>query len=109
VSTTHLGEEDDPLRVELLYFDGCPNWKKADARLRSLAAARDFELERRRVMSPEEAERAGFRGSPTILVDGRDPFARVDEASGFACRIYDTPDGPAGSPTEEQLRAVLDG
>jgi hypothetical protein len=109
VSATHLGEEDDPLRVELLYFDGCPNWKKADARLRSLAAARDFELERRRVMSPEEAERAGFRGSPTILVDGRDPFARVDEASGFACRIYDTPDGPAGSPTEEQLRAVLDG
>jgi hypothetical protein len=109
VSTTHLGEEDDPMRVELLYFDGCPNWRNADARLRSFSSARGFEVERRRVRSPQEAERAGFRGSPTILVDGRDPFASEGQPSGFACRIYDTPDGPAGAPTEDQLRAVLDG
>ena len=27
------------------------------------------------ISTPEQAERAGFRGSPTILVNGRDPFA----------------------------------
>jgi hypothetical protein len=59
------------------------------------------------VDSPETAEAIGFRGSPSILVDGIDPFARGDEPVGLSCRIYQTPAGPAGSPTLEQLRAVL--
>jgi hypothetical protein len=97
------------VRVELLYFDDCPNWRIADGRLRSVASKRGLEVKRRRVATPEEAERAGFRGSPTILIDGQDPFAIEGEASGLACRIYQTPDGPGGSPTEDQLGAVLDG
>ena len=66
-------------------------------------------MERRLVETPEEAEASRFRGSPTILVDGEDPFASGDMAFGLACRLYRTPDGPAGSPTTEQLEAVLDG
>jgi hypothetical protein len=97
------------MRVELLYFDDCPNWETADRRLRSVASTRGFEVEHHRVTTPEEAERGGFRGSPTILIDGRDPFGDEGEPFGLACRIYDTPDGPAGSPTEDQLRSVLDG
>jgi hypothetical protein len=97
------------VRVELLYFDDCPNWKTADGRLRALGSERGFEVEHRRVITAEEAERAGFRGSPTILIDGRDPFARDGEPSALACRMYQTPEGPAGSPTEDQLRSVLDG
>jgi hypothetical protein len=96
------------VRVELLYFDDCPNWKTADGRLRALGSERGFEVERRQVTTPEEAERAGFRGSPTILIDGRDPFATAGDPLGLACRMYQTPEGPTGSPTEGQLRAVLD-
>lgn len=55
----------------------------------------------------EAAQRVGFRGSPTILVDGRDPFASGDEPVGLSCRVYATPDGPAGAPTTDQLREVL--
>ncbi len=93
--------------VELLYFDDCPNWQEADTLLRRLASEVDLELQCRIVDTSEEAEALGFRGSPSILVDGKDLFARGDEPVGLSCRIYQTPEGPAGSPTLEQLRDAL--
>jgi len=94
--------------IELLYFDDCPHWKTLHARVRQVAAARDLLVEHRLVTTPEEADAAGFRGSPTILVDGHDPFASGDEPFGLSCRVYRTPDGPAGAPTVAQLEAALD-
>lgn len=93
--------------VTLLYFDGCPSWETTDQQLRSLADELGFDLAYRKVESPEAAEEMSFRGSPTVLIDGHDPFARGGEPVGLACRIYQTPDGPVGSPTVEQLREVL--
>lgn len=95
--------------VTLLYFDGCPSWRTTDRRLRELADELGFDLDYRKVETPEAAQQLSFRGSPTVLVDGRDPFAQGDEPVGLSCRIYQTPDGPAASPTLEQLREVLDG
>lgn len=95
------------MKLELLYFDDCPNWKVAAERLNAIASSRGLLVERRLVATAEEAEAARFRGSPTILVDGRDPFASGDEPFGLACRVYQTPAGPAGAPTVEQLEAVL--
>ena len=96
--------------VTLLYFDGCPNWLEADAHLRSLAAELpDVTVTRHLVETPEEAERTRFRGSPSILVDGVDAFADPDAPVGLSCRMYQTPDGLAGSPTRDQLREVLSG
>ena len=97
------------VEVTLLYFDGCPSWRTTDQRLRVLAEELGFELTHRRVDTPEDAQALSFRGSPTVLVDGRDPFARGDEPVGLSCRIYQTPDGPAGSPTLAQLRDALGG
>ena len=96
------------MKIELLYFDDCPNWEVAAERLDDVAGGRGLTVERRLVTTPEEAEAARFRGSPTILVNGEDPFASGDEPFGLACRVYQTPDGPAGSPTTEQLEAILD-
>jgi hypothetical protein len=91
----------------LLYFDDCPNWQTADARLTQLADELDLTVTRRQVTTPEQAWEVGFRGSPTILFDGRDVFAEGHEPVGLSCRVYQTPDGPAGAPTLDQLRAVL--
>lgn len=93
--------------VTLLYFDGCPSWRTADERLQALANELGFVVAYQKVETPEMAERWSFRGSPTILVDGRDAFARGDEPIGLSCRIYQTPQGPAGSPTTDQLRDIL--
>lgn len=59
------------------------------------------------VETAEDAERLQFIGSPTVLINGRDPFAGAGKALGLTCRVYETPDGLAGSPTLEQLRESL--
>ena len=97
------------MKVQLLYFDECPNWQVADARLREAVAAvgRATEVERVLVTTTEEAEAWGFHGSPSVLVDGQDPFAEPGAPVGLSCRLYRTPAGVGGSPTVEQLVEVL--
>lgn len=95
-------------RLALLYFPDCPNWSLAEERLREVAARFGLPIEHRLVTTQDEAERVSFRGSPTILIDGVDPFAEGDEQVGLSCRLYRTPDGYAGSPTLEQIAAALD-
>ena len=95
------------MTVTLLYFDGCPNWRLVDESLTRLADELGFDVDRRKVETPEDAERLEFRGSPTVLVDGRDPFATGDEPVGLSCRVYQTPEGVAGAPNADQLREVL--
>lgn len=96
--------------VTLQYSDDCPNWKVAEAHLEQLAREHPaIRLNRHRIDTLEEAERVGFRGSPSVLVDGTDVFALDDAPGGLSCRIYQTPDGMAGSPTLAQLRERLAG
>ncbi len=94
-------------RLQLLYFPECPHWRVADERLREVASRFGLTIEYRLVTTSEEADRVSFRGSPTILIDGVDPFAVGDESIGLSCRIYRTSDGFAGSPTAGQIAAVL--
>ena len=94
--------------VTLLFFEDCPNWKVADGRLATVARELpDVTVTRQLVDTPAAAERVGFRGSPSILVDGVDIFADSDAPVGLSCRVYQTPEGPAGAPTLEQLRAAM--
>lgn len=94
--------------VSLLYFENCPNWRVAEQRLAVIAAERpEVVVSRHRVETVEDAERLGFHGSPSIVVDGVDVFAEPGAGVGLSCRVYRTPDGLAGAPTMEQLRAAL--
>lgn len=94
--------------VTLLYFDDCPNWRLASTLVDRLAAEHeDVVVHRRVVDSEEEAQRVGFIGSPTILIDGVDPWAPDGASFGLSCRIFVTPEGPTGSPTWEQLEAAV--
>lgn len=95
------------MHVTLQYFEGCPNWRIVDDRLRTLADELDLEITRQHIDTPEAAERHGFRGSPTILLDGADAFPPAEGPVGLTCRIYRTPAGPAGAPSLLQLREAL--
>lgn len=67
--------------VELQYFDACPNWTIAEERLREalrLTGNEDEPIVPHRVETAGDAEAASFRGSPTFLIDGTDPFATGD-------------------------------
>ena len=58
----------------------------------------------------EQAERWGMHGSPTVRVDGRDPFAAPGTPASVSCRLYREEDGRAqGAPSVARLRQALDG
>jgi glutaredoxin len=98
------------MKLTLLYFDGCPSWQTAEARLHEALAAvglEDQEVELELVSSQEDAERLGFRGSPTILIDGADPFANESVPLGLSCRLYQTEKGLEGAPSAAQLGELL--
>ncbi len=99
------------MQVSLVYVDDCPNWQIADARLTEallLVGRPDLDVERLLIATDEEAQAAHFRGSPTILIDGEDPFeGGAVPLFGLTCRVYRTEAGLSGSPTVDELVAAL--
>jgi len=98
------------MKITIQYFDGCPHWKLADERVRHVIgdfASDDVTLEYQFIDSPETADQLGFHGSPTILIDGLDPFITGVEQVGMSCRVFRTEDGIQGAPTEAELRKLL--
>ena len=96
--------------VTFLYFRDCPNWLETRARLDEAltrVGLPDSVVVLQAVETAEEAHQVGFRGSPTILLDGRDPFPAPNSSVGLSCRIFATPDGLAGAPTVAQLVEAL--
>jgi hypothetical protein len=100
------------VRVELLYWDGCPSHPEAYALLERVLAERGLEttIELREVRSEAEAAELRFPGSPTIRIDGLDiDPAGAEAPPGLTCRIYRLPDGrispvPSRAQLEEALR-----
>lgn len=98
------------MEVRLRYFEGCPHWRTMYYRLRAALRAERMpgsEPILESVDTRDDAERLRFLGSPTLLVDGRDPFDDGLSIASLTCRAYKTPGGLEGSPTMEQLREVL--
>ena len=98
------------LKIEILYFDGCPTYLEAENNVREALAEEGIEAEVRLVAlnTDEEARGLRFPGSPTIRANGRDlfPVPRRPEYA-LGCRVYATPEGLKGSPTTEVLREAL--
>lgn len=94
--------------ITLRYFDGCPNWQVAKERievvLAQLGEAGAITLER--VETSQQADELDFRGSPTILIDGKDPFD-ASGPTGLSCRVYRTDAGLEGAPSVGQLVGVF--
>lgn len=94
--------------ITLRYFDGCPNWQVAKERIEvvldQLGQTRTVRLQR--VETPQQADELDFHGSPTILIDGVDPFDATGPAS-LSCRVYRTDAGLEGAPSVDQLVGVL--
>ncbi len=98
------------MRVEVMYFDGCPIHRTAEKILRGVLAREgaEAEVELVAVNTDEAAQRLRFPGSPTIRVDGEDLFPVPDRAEyALGCRMYATPEGLRGSPTAEMLEEAL--
>lgn len=99
------------MKVEVLYFDGCPSYEALMPRLRELMAATGVEapVELRHVESVEVAERERFLGSPTLRVNGQDvdPTAGERTDFGLKCRLYPGADGLRGTVPDEFVVEAL--
>jgi len=77
------------MELTLLTVAGCPHAAVFEERLAVALAGHPGAVLRRRVIATErEAADAGMHGSPTLLIDGTDPFARPGEAASLSCRLY---------------------
>lgn len=97
------------MHVTLLSVPRCPHTALLEERLaQALDGRADVTISRQVVASTEEAARSGMHGSPTILLDGVDPFAGPDPVSMLSCRLYRDGDGGiAGAPSVSQLREAI--
>ena len=94
------------MKVEVFYFEGCPNHQPAVERVKLVMKEQGIAAKVAQVEVPDaDAARAvGFLGSPTIRVNGLDidPASRSATGAGFACRCY-----VGGLPPEDMIRAAL--
>ena len=93
------------MMLEIVQVPGCPG---ADLLAARLAEAGHPRVIRRVVTSQADAERLGLTGSPTLLVDGVDPFARPGQPPSVSCRLYlDEHGRQSPAPSTSQLREAL--
>jgi hypothetical protein len=105
-----LGAQHGGMDVELLVVPECPHAGAAAQLLRR--ALDDVGLAqvpiRTRVVSTwPDAERLGFVGSPTVRIDGEDPFSSAGRPVGLSCRMYRSEGARSGLPDLRELRRAL--
>jgi hypothetical protein len=97
--------------IELLWWAGCPSTERALSELRGVMeelGLEDSEIQLTELRTDGEARERGFAGSPTVLIDGADPFAGDGQEVGLSCRVYRRRDGRVSpTPDPDDLREAL--
>ena len=98
------------MQLMVLAVPDCPNAPVLEERLAAVLHGReDVTVSHELITDESQAERWGMHGSPTLLVDGADPFAELGEPPSMSCRLYRSDDGGAsGAPSAAQLRQVIE-
>lgn len=97
------------MKVELLYFDGCPFWQSGLQNLHSALEANglDVSVELVQVLDNDDAARSKFLGSPSFRVNGIDLWNEERDTYSLSCRVYATPEGMKGSPSIAMLQDTI--
>ncbi|MFF7438513.1 thioredoxin family protein [Streptomyces sp. NPDC008122] len=95
-------------RITVLTVPDCPNARLVRERIAEALQGRAVPVEWIEVTDEDEAVRQGMTGSPTLLLDGTDPFAPSGSVPSLSCRIYRHADGTVdGAPAVVDLRGLL--
>jgi len=97
------------MKIEILHVPDCPNVALLEQRLHQ-AHAGDLDVTHRVVEDLDTAHAVGMTGSPTLLIDGSDPFATPGLPASVSCRLYPDDKGHlAGAPPVAALHQALAG
>ncbi|WP_051699651.1 hypothetical protein [Streptomyces sp. NRRL F-4474] len=100
--------EAERARVTVLNVPDCPNAPLIRQRITEALRGWVVPVEWIEVHDADEAIRQGMSGSPTLLLDGADPFAEEGLQPGMSCRLYRHADGTTeGAPATADLHRVL--
>lgn len=99
------------MKVEVLYFEGCPNHAPAVERVRAVLAdegvmAGILQVE---VNDTVKAEALGFLGSPSVRINGTDVEVSTGTTppAGLSCRTYMHGSVREGVPPVEAIRRAI--
>jgi len=93
------------IKIEFQHFEGCPNGPKLLKNLKDAMIGYEDKIDfsEQIIDSPELAKKFNFRGSPTLLIDGKDMDGmETPENPSLACRFY-----PNGLPTADSIRLKI--
>jgi len=99
------------MKIEVLYFDGCPNRAPAVERLREVLKEEGLTVETIEINVTDQAtaQAVEFLGSPTIRIDGLDveASARSSRTYGMTCRTYLNSGKREGVPSRDVIRSAI--
>ncbi len=98
------------MKLEILWIDGCPSYESMLESLEQVMREEKIAapIEMVQVRDDSDAVAKKFLGSPTLRIDGVDPFAEPHQTNfAMQCRLYQTSKGLRGVPTQEMLRSAL--
>jgi len=99
------------MKVEVVYFEGCPNHVPTIEALREALRFEGLpdEIRETEIRTQGEAEALAFLGSPTVRINGMDiePSARSATGFGLGCRTYLEGTVRSGQPSLELMRTAL--
>jgi hypothetical protein len=97
------------MELALLTVPGCPGAAAFEELLAAAVADHPGAVVHRREISDEyAAAETGMCGSPTLLINGVDPFAQPGQEPGLSCRLYRDAEGRLTPlPSADALRQAL--
>lgn len=99
------------MKIEILYFDECPNHGSTVERVKDAMRqeGQTADVVEVNVRDDATARRLGFLGSPTVRIDGLDiePPARLSKHFGLMCRTYTDGGKQVGIPPLDLIRTAL--
>ena len=96
------------MEITVLAVPGCPNAAVFEERLAAALVDRPGAVTRLEIADERAAVQAGMHGSPTLLINGTDPFAPPGQTASLSCRLYRDNAGLTGpAPSVEALRQAI--
>ena len=97
------------MHIAILHVPDCPNLDLARSRVLAALDQTGVEASVRVVLvaGPTAADELGMHGSPTIAIDGHDPFDHDQGRGSMSCRLYWAEGRIDGAPSVEELIAAI--